>query len=60
MYHQMRIEGRQETLKLIGSMNSSIGTKAAETLLLKMKTMIPEVFADLCLYRLYRNCFDIL
>jgi hypothetical protein len=48
---QARTEARQEALKLVGSMNSSVGTKAAEQMLLKMKIHFPDVFSDLCLYR---------
>jgi len=45
-----RTEARQEALKLVGTMNSSVGTKGAEQNLLKIKRIIPEVFTDLCLY----------
>lgn len=48
---QARAEARLETLKQIGSMNASVGTKANEQLLLKLNKRVPEVFTDICLYR---------
>ena len=44
------IEQRQEALKVISTLNASVGSNKAEDVLLKMKQQAPYIFKDLCFY----------
>ena len=45
-----RVEQRQEALKVISTLNASVGSSKAEDVLLKMKQQAPMIFKDLCFY----------
>ena len=45
-----QVEMRQEALKVISTLNASVGSSRSEDILLKMKQQAPYIFMDLCFY----------
>ena len=45
-----RAEKRKEALKIISTLNASVGASRTEEILLKMKQQSPHTFKDLCFY----------
>ena len=50
LYFPFPVEQRQEALKVISTLNASVGSNKAEDVLLKMKQQAPYIFKDLCFY----------
>lgn len=57
---KVRLEQRKEALKVISTLNATVGASRAEEILLRMKQASPMVFKDLCFYsevcQLMSNC----
>ena len=47
---KMRQEQRKEALKIISTLNATVGANKTEDILLKMKQQSPVIFKDLCFY----------
>lgn len=47
---QKRLEQRKDALKVISTLNASVGANKAEEVLLRMKQQAPSIFKDLCFY----------
>ena len=45
-----RLEQRKEALKIISTLNATVGASKTEDTLLKMKQQSPVIFKDLCFY----------
>jgi len=45
-----RLQQRREALKIISTLNATVGASKTEDLLLKMKQQSPLIFKDLCFY----------
>lgn len=47
---KQRLEQRKEALKVISTLNATVGASRTEDILLKMKQQCPVIFKDLCFY----------